>query len=810
MSTVAKKVIMGSGAVEAVYEIDQSLIFNKASAAKLERTPSSGGNRRTFTISTWFKIGEAAVSNYSYYLFGAHVNGQNNDNSWFSLIFYNGDLRVSGWNQNWLRTNRVFRDHSAWYHVVVAVDTTSGTANNRVRIYINGVEETSFAVRNNPDQNFDFPVNRVSYPQTVGSVSYASAKYWDGYMAEYHLIDGTALTPSSFGETNSDTGQWIPKEYEGGSYGTNGFYLKFKSGAIGTDSSGQGNNYTASNLANSDVVPDSPTNNFCTVNSAVMNFNGNVTFAEGNLQVTLAAGGGDHYCSFKVPETGKWYYEFIALTNVNQYLGVISTRQTYANGSWAYADENQTLSLNNGHVDPGAGSNITNYIGSAYSTGDIVGVALDCDNSKMYFAKNGTWGNPGLATTNPATGAAANPITFVASKGWQIGGFSAGAITKYNFGQNGTFSGSKTAQGNADGNSIGDFYYAPPSGFLALCTANLPDPAIPLPSAQFNTVLYTGNGSTQSISGVGHQPDWVWIKNRATTDNHKLVNAVRGSTKELESNTTDAEATNADGVTAFASDGFALGDDAEYNTNSEAYVSWNWKANGSGSTDTSGDIDCVLSANPTAGFSVLSFTGNNSNNDTIPHGLGVVPDFVWYKAGDSSWENWIHSSIISGNKRMLLQSTAAESDINSNYLLGGEIATSSMISNNGLTTSQAVVAWCFASIPGYSKIQTYYGAGTADYGPYVNLGFRPAWVIIKKRNGAGAWMMFDNKRSSSNDVDTGLVAESNAAEFVVADFLDFTATGFRIRNNNANTNTGGDWYLYMAFAESPFKYANAR
>jgi len=166
MSTVAKKVIMGSGAVAGVYEIDQSLIFNKASAAKLERTPSSGGNRRTFTISTWFKIGEAAVSNYSYYLFGAHVNGQNNDNSWFSLIFYNGDLRVSGWNQNWLRTNRVFRDHSAWYHVVVAVDTTSGTANNRVRIYINGVEETSFAVRNNPDQNFDFPVNRVSYPQT--------------------------------------------------------------------------------------------------------------------------------------------------------------------------------------------------------------------------------------------------------------------------------------------------------------------------------------------------------------------------------------------------------------------------------------------------------------------------------------------------------------------------------------------------------------------------------------------------------------------------------------------------------------------
>ena len=213
MSTVAKKIMMGSGAVADPLEIEQSLIFNKASSSKLERTPSSGGNRRTFTISTWFKIGEAAVTDYTYYLYGAHVNGQNNDNSWFSLFIYNGRIGIGAWTQNWIRTNRKLRDHSAWYHIVVAVDTTLSTAAHRVRLYVNGVEQTSdFEQENNPSQNLELAVNRVSYPQTVGSVSYSNAKYWDGYMAEYHLIDGTALTPSSFGETSSDTGQWIPKE----------------------------------------------------------------------------------------------------------------------------------------------------------------------------------------------------------------------------------------------------------------------------------------------------------------------------------------------------------------------------------------------------------------------------------------------------------------------------------------------------------------------------------------------------------------------------------------------------------------------
>ena len=328
-------------------------------------------------------------------------------------------------------------------------------------------------------------------------------------------------------------------------------------------------------------------------------------------------------------------------------------------------------------------------------------------------------------------------------------------------------------------------------------------------SSNFKTKLYVGNGGTQTISGVGFSPAFVWSKSRGDNEYHVLTDQVRGNTHPIFSNATSAEETRSNGITGFNSDGYALGNWTGNNKNNVAQVSWNWKGNGAGSTDTSGDVDCVLSANPTAGFSVLSFTGNGSNNDTIPHGLGVVPDFVWYKAGDSSWENFIHSSILSGNKRLLLQSTAAASSINTNYLIGGQIATSSMISNNGLTSSQAVVAWCFVSKPGFSKISTYTGNGNAD-GPFISTGFKPAWVMIKRTDATNNWIMFDNKRDVDNVATQYLLANEAQAEAALNPAVDFLSNGFKIRNTGNAMNANNGVYLYLAFAESPFKTATAR
>ena len=998
MSTVAKKVLMGSGAVAEPLEIEQSLIFDGTSG-KLSKTYSSSGNRKTWTYSTWLKI--PYTGSVGQYLFGWSYGGS----PWTqSSIAVNGSRQIQIYSNVGaydLRTTRLLRDPSAWYHIVVAMDTTQGTAANRLKIYVNGVQETSFATATYPNQNVESRINEGGYPQNIG---WTNTYYAPQYLAETHFVDGTALTSSSFGETNSDTGQWIPKEYSG-SYGTNGFYLPFsKNGGggsayfagnessyltlsanslnlgtnnftlegwvyttstaqqamvgnltaqhgygsyliilndsyttkkvrfycrynggtvlditeesgtlsvnswnhiavtrdsanlrifingtqagstnttlgshtidppqgsgntslyyvgrttdadsysgsrmpligylsnlrvvIGTavytsnftpsttpltnianttllmnggvsslvgptptvvgsvsfavnqpfgssvttfasDTSGQGNNFTVSNLANSDVVIDTPTNNFCTLNSV----DGGATFSEGNLKATTAASDGRRILATIGVESGKWYWEFKPLVNVTNgiALGVTLTSDVTSGNlgasaapAWGWYSQN----TNDGYsVISGTYSQIGPYM----NADDVIGAALDLDNSTITFYKNGSAAN--LAITIPSSG------LFIPVFG--DGSNSAGSTFEVNFGQ-------KT------------FAHTPPSGFLALSTANLPDPAIPLPSAHFNTVLYTGNGSTQSISGVGHQPDFVWIKNRSAADNHKLTDAVRGVTKELESNTGDAEVTNADGLTAFASDGFALGDDDEYNTNSEAYVSWNWKANGAGSTDTSGDIDAVVSANQTAGFSIVTWTGDGSNG-TVPHGLGVAPEMVMYKGRTNSSSNWfLWTTAIDGtDDELKLNTTAAAS----NFSSYGSI-TSSFISNAEFG-SAPVLAYCFASKPGFSKIGLYTGNGNAD-GPFVNTGFKPAWLLYKITSttitNGGDWGIRDLKRDPANVSNTALYANLNAAEGTTSITFDILSNGFKARSTNSDSNQSGQTFLYIAFAESPFKTANA-
>ena len=837
MSRTAHKLMASSGG-SGGYEIDQSLTQDQTDTPKLRRTPSSEGNRKTFTFSTWCKRSDLGndISGggepFNFLMGAAKTSGWSDDSHYFAFgFFYTDQLVVGGWVNNWRITNRRFRDSSAWYHLVLQFDTTQGTADNRIKIYVNGVQETSFSTSSNPSQNYDVAVNNT-VPQSISDVAYDSGTgpyHFDGYMAETYLIDGTIKAASDFGETDSVTGQWIPKEYTGGSYGTNGYYMKFASGAIGTDSSGQGNNYTTTNLANSDVVLDTPTNNFPTVNSTEP-YNTTVSaLTQGNRKIlgaTYSSGNyGNHFMTFKIPESGKWYVEMLG-------------------GVQAGLGNRSQLLVNEGHVIPTQGTNMASNANSTgldlslyhntldtYDGGSTVGtqvtsgltgsyvvlaLAIDVDNNKVYGGYDSgsaiTWLNSGDPAGN--SNGTAHTFTSDSKIGAVTSTSSDNANRSYNvmnFGQSSSFAFSSwTSRGNADGSGNGDFYYSPPSGFKALCSKNLPTPATKNPEEHFNTVLYAGsdNGAvSQSVTGVGFEPTLVWLKRRDVVAYHAIWDQLRGEHKGLSPSTNAAEATDTYGLETFDSDGFTVreSDTAQGKTNTGSMVSWNWKANGTGASDSSKDITATVSANTASGFSIVTYTAPSSDStQTVPHGLGVTPKAVVYKVrnGTGNW-TMIHTAIDGSMDYMKWN----DSDTNGNTSYSFTSSTIPCFE----ASSQSMVAYVFAEVEGFSKISSYTGNGSAN-GPFINTGFRPAFTLIKNTaSNSYWWEMMDNTRSPFNVADETLYINVENTEYSGSSYeKDFISNGFKVRNNASATNGSGVVYFYMSFAESPFKYANAR
>jgi hypothetical protein len=378
-----------------------------------------------------------------------------------------------------------------------------------------------------------------------------------------------------------------------------------------------------------------------------------------------------------------------------------------------------------------------------------------------------------------------------------------------NFGQDSSFAGNETPQGNTDDNGVGDFYYAPPSGgFLALTTGNLPAATITAPDEYFNTVLYTGNSTTgHAITGVNFQSDWTWIKLRNGASGHRLVDSVRGVTKYLDVSGTAIETTNTDRVTSFDSDGFTLGNSATVN-GSFNYVAWNWLAGGTAVTNTDGDISSQVSANTDAGFSIVSWTSNGSNADGVGHGLSSTPELIIYKdrSGTGNWALWT-TKIDGTNDVVFWNLSTSGQNVPSQY--GSPSATT--ISNYGYTNGTTMIAYCFHSVDGFSKIGTYESNNSTD-GPFVHTGFAPAWVQTKDFDRAAmVWGMFDNKRETFN-VRENMMTTTNAAEpYATQSDIDFLSNGFKFRDgptswNNYLTET----YFYWAIAEAPFKKSNAK
>jgi hypothetical protein len=578
------------------------------------------------------------------------------------------------------------------------------------------------------------------------------------------------------------------------------------------DQSGNNNDWTSNNLTESDVMVDSPTNNFATLNPLVKT---TTVLSEGNLKAAYTTGGDSvAVSSFALTGTGKYYCEF--LNQVNNEGGVGIYADISDNLLWVGVNgEGSGHSMQyrfNGLTYINGASNGASM--AATSSGDIIGMAYDAGSGKFFLSRNGTFvANNAGNTGNPATGA--NPLFTIDSPYDAFFAFGMDATSGgvFNFGQDSSFAGNKTAQGNQDGNSIGDFYYAPPTGFLALCTSNLPAVAV-VPSENFNTVLWTGNDTdNRSITGVGFQPDFTWNKarNRAGGDGFYLYDAVRGATKVLYSNATAAEATEGNALQAFESDGFQMGNDSNSNSSSYNYVAWNWKANGSGSSNTAGSINSTVSANADAGFSIVSYTGNVTAGATVGHGLSKAPEMIITKsrAGTTGWLVG-HNSLTNWTYSLALNTTGATWSENP---IWNSTAPSSTVFTLGSDTfgnsANTRIAYCFHSVDGYSKVGSYTGNDAAD-GAFVYTGFTPKFILFKNIERAGQdWGIYDSVRHTYNPLGDRLLANSSAAEEANTDNIDFVSNGFKWRDNSY-INNYTETYIYIAFAETPFKYSNAQ
>ena len=789
----------------------QSLRFEDGSSTYLTKTFGSDGtgSGATCTISCWVK--RANISNNDQWFFTAGASSP----AWL-LGFRTADTLVFGdddGNPKVTVTDRVFRDTSAWYHIVLTVKTSESDNANKYKIYVNGELQATTFSGTAADTLFGANVvhNIGRYP--TGST------YVDLYMSELNFVDGLALDASYFGETKN--GVWIPKEPDVSEYGTNGFRFKFdqvgvgtaSTSTIGADSSGKTNHFTSSGIVASDcAMPDSPENNFCTTNGVMR---ANITKSEGNLKMVGVGGNYDNLgatFAVDVEDSEGWYWEYRSIGNdASTVVGFADPQNAQFNQSdpsGSFTNEGD----GKGYMGDGnkRNNNSSASYGNSWTGGDIIGIAVK--SGAVYFYKNGTI---------QASGAAAySSITGLITPAFGINGTHSGTA---NFGQDSSFAGTETAQGNTDANGFGDFYYTVPSGYKALCSANMAEPTIS-PNAltqaddHFNTVLYTGTGSSNAINTVGFQTDWLWIKRRNGATSHRLIDSSRGVDKYFSSDTTNAE-DDATGIfTSFDSGGFTVeGTANSTNGSSQTYVAWNWKANG-GTTTTNdasstgvGSQDSVYQANTTSGFSIVLYTGTGSNN-TFAHGLGVAPKWIIHKKRNGA-QHWVHYHVGIGNTRSVLFNTDAQnsaSAVNFNNTSPTSTVFSLGTDAYANASGDTYVAYCFAEVEGFSRFGTYTGNSNAD-GPFIYTGFRPAWIMVKLTSGSGEnWHMFDNKRATQNVIKARLIADGSSAENSNDSILDFTSNGFKFRENNAGWNGNGNTYIYMAFAEAPFKYANAR
>ena len=788
----------GAGA-GAGYQIVNSLRLD--GTGDMSRTVSSDGNLRTWTFAFWlkrstfgtngglgFNVGGTYVnaSNRSIFRFHSTLSGGDDDWYWAE---YNG----ATWRED-QATSSMHVDPSAWAHYMCVWDTDGGTT-PRARRYINGVLVSDLKSGGTvAAANVDSGTNQAGTFQLFDQAGFPNREF-EGYAADMYFLDGVAATPSDLGEFNSDTGQFVPIAYSG-SFGSNGFYLDFAdSSDLGKDVSGNNNHFTSSGLTAADQMLDTPTDNFCTLNPLITP--ATMTFADGNLALSGYTAVTSAYGTFGM-SSGKWYWELVAQTNAMA--GVAAT----PNGSQypGQAADSYSFDLTNGTKYNNGSSSA--FGAGAVSAGDTVGVAFDADNGDLKF-----YDNSGTLIGTAYSGLTSGPYFPVFRNG-------SAANISINFGQQ-TFS------------------HSLPTSHVALNTANLPDPTIADGSEYFHPQLYTGTGTgglaiTNDASAGDFKPDILWLAPRSNGDNHVFFDSVRGTTQRIKSNSADPEDTDSPAQITFETDGFDLdGTDPNFNGSGRTYVAWQWHTTGGTSgSNTDGSITSTVSANATAGVSIVTYTGTGANA-TVGHGLGVAPQMILIK-DRSNTESWIvyHEDVGNdGNVYLNLTNAKATQAVFNNTSPTSSVF--SLGSTDGANKSSANhVAYCFAEVEGFSKFGSYEGNGSTD-GPFIYTGFKPRFVMIKRYDATESWPILDTARGSGtfgsaagsggtnptagNDLNAVLVASTSAAEEdnpSGSRRASYVSNGFKVRTTNTAMNASGGDYLYMAFAESPFKTATAR
>ena len=806
----ANPLLLKSAAAAGGLQIERSLRFNSSDSAYCGRTFGTATSRKTWTWAGWVKkCNNSAQQSF----FSAGNSGTNRSNLLFQgtgeIRFFNypGSVDVD------LITTPVFRDPSAWYHILIAVDTTQATSTNRFKLYVNGTQFSTFSTATYPSLNQDLVINSaiahgIGRGEQVG-------EYFDGYLTNIHFIDGQALTPSSFTETDATTGQLIPKTYTG-SYGTNGFNLLFADNSsntastLGKDTSGLSNNWTPNNLsvtagAGNDSLVDSPTNygtdtgvggevrgNYCTLNPLKTGNSNNTALTNGNLNYSMTVSNDFPYTTFSTLSfsSGKWYAEYTCTsTSALHIIGIADVNESHS--SLYYIGGSSTS-----YSYYASGTKYNNNSSSAYgaswgTSGDVIGIALDLDNGTLTFYKNGA--TQGTAFSSIPT------KHYCIAIGGGFGSISSNWTGALNFGQRA-------------------FAY-PVSGFKGLNTQNLPTPLVTKSNTVMDVALYTGNGGTQNITGFAFSPDFVWIKRRSSAFSHALLDVIRGTNKVLYSNLTAAEDTYTDTLTAFNSDGFSLGADASWggvNASSGTYVGWAWDAGTSTVSNPDGSITSQVRANATAGFSVIDFTCQTSGNGTVGHGLGVAPEFFIYKIRNSASAWTVYHKSIGNLKRLTLNTTDAQSADNSSFFNSTSPSSTLITLGSAFAGNGSSIVYAFAPVVGYNSFGSYVGNGSSD-GPFCWTGFRPRFILQKRTDSTSSWQMWDTARNSYNETRNYLLANASDAEANNGGGsgswqIDILSNGFKVRSDSvaAQINASGGTYVWAAFAESPFNYARAR